>query len=556
MRTSLPETAFITAFVFSRYLLNADFQYPSEMIIPIVFFGVVATVFFYLYSYILGSWLAARAATLPLMYALFSFSYLPHWVRNLGNILLPKNNETPFASATLTVLILAILCGGIGYGLSRLRQKNAFVRGIQLHRVLLFAVLFIFTLQFVKVAGRYLSIRSQMDYTPPKVMLTRDPNAKITKPDIYYFVFDRYGNADTLKSIYNYDNTPLMDYFSNQGFVNRPEALANYPFTMQSISSTMSMRYHTELEDKLGGDGFQSAFPYRAILNDPPVAQVLKENGYTYNQVSSWWDFTRVGIKADEHPTQSFRLRVFGKNFYFSDLTRDILNKSIMSPWLKKGLTVGSKIVVKYDNDNNPRQSFELQREAIKRIAKNTTETPQFTFAHVLVPHDPYVFLPDGSEPSYDNARNDNGVDEMVKYTNAVSYVNKQIEDMVTTIRSNSPDAVIIIQADEGPYPKEFRHALTPTHYYDPADLPLPQRHQKFGILATYYMPGVDRAIVASNITSAVNPFRFVLKQYLGYNLEMLPDCQFSTGNKFTIYNFKNQTTNLQEDPSSDCEKL
>ena len=43
VKTSLPEIAFVSSLIFGKYLINADFQYPSELIIPIVFFAVAGT---------------------------------------------------------------------------------------------------------------------------------------------------------------------------------------------------------------------------------------------------------------------------------------------------------------------------------------------------------------------------------------------------------------------------------------------------------------------------------------------------------------------------------
>ncbi|MDB5183135.1 MAG: hypothetical protein JWO47_919 [Candidatus Saccharibacteria bacterium] len=555
-RTSLPEIAFISSFIFGHYLLNADFQYPGEIILPIIIFAILATVIFYLMRLITKSWLAARISSLALIYALYSYSYLPRWLQSSGKFFLPKHFETTFSNATLSVVILAILCAALGYGLARLAREAKFMKGLQLHKIVLFAVLFIFAIQGLKVVNKINIYHRQMSYQYPKPDLKRAPGATITKPDIYYFVFDRYGSNDTLQKVYGINNNPLTDYLAGQGFVNRLDAKANYPFTMESISSTMAMQYHTGLMQLFGNAKQQTAFPYRSIFNDPPIAQVLKQNGYIYNQLSSWWDFTRVGVQADGNQTKSFRLRAFGKNYYLSDLTRDVVNKSILSPWLKKGLTFGKTMVIKYDNDNNPRENFYAQEAAVKQIASSPSSVPQFTFTHFLAPHDPYIFDSDGSDPTYDGGRNDYGEDETVKYKEEITYLNTQIRDIMGYIRLHSPNAVIVIQSDEGPYPKEFRFDLSPGHYYDPANLPLDQEKQKFGVLASYYMPGVDAATVQQNITSSVNPFRFILKQYLGYDINMLPDCQFATGDKYVIYKYENETPKLQTNPPAACNSL
>jgi sulfatase-like protein len=241
---------------------------------------------------------------------------------------------------------------------------------------------------------------------------------------------------------------------------------------------------------------------------------------------------------------------VFGAHFYLSDLQRDILHKSVFSPWLKKGISLGKKPIIKYDLDRNPQENFNAQMSSLKSIASRSDKSqPNFTFAHVLAPHPPYVFNQDGSSPGYDNEANDNGVDEKVKYTNELTYVNKRIKDLIGYIRQRSPNAVIFIQADEGPYPKQFRGEIEADHYYDPRNLSLPEMKQKFGIMASYYMPGVETDDV-KNIDASVNVFRFILDHYLGYNLPMLPDCQFAMGNKFQVYNYQLVTDKLTGEPA------
>ena len=154
------------------------------------------------------------------------------------------------------------------------------------------------------------------------------------------------------------------------------------------------------------------------------------------------------------------------------------------------------------------------------------------------MPHDPYIFTADGSTPSYSGDRTDEGVAETIKYTNQLTYLNKRIKDLIANIRRQSSNAAIVIQADEGPYPSEFRFQLKPGHYYDPAKLALPQMKQKFSILASYYMPGFDMQKL-KEINASVNTFRFILNNYLDYSLPLLPDCHLSTGDKFTVYSYQ-----------------
>jgi hypothetical protein len=542
--SSLPSILLVSSVLFARYLPNSDFSYPSEILLPITLFSVLATIFFYLYRRSFrGKNGPAHVATFLLIYSIYGFSYAFPYVQKWTDAVLPSSLTTSFSSAFTRILLLAATFWVVAYVINYVIQRIKPLKSFQPYKILLFAVCFVFAVQGFKVADRVWEIRHQLSYSYDTSRLpTKPATSTASKPNVYYLLFDRYTSPDALKSIYNYDNSKLMNFFADQGFVSRDQAYSNYPFTQQSISSTMSMSYLSDLEAQFKDDAgkFQTAFPYRSIIRDPPAAQVFKQNGYNYNQVSSWWDFTRFGVKADDDPTKSFRLRILGLTFWLTDLERDIFNRSALSSILQKGITFGSVTIIKYDQDRNPRQNFHAQVDAIQQIARNSkTQTkPQFTFAHVLSPHDPYIFAADGSDATYNGDRTDQDIDEYTKYTNQLTYANTQIEQIIKTIRTQDPTAVIAFQPDEGSYPKQFRGGLSEDHYFDPKDLSDTEMRQKFGITTAYYMPGLDKTTVKNDLTSSVNMFPFILNNYLGYNISYLPECNFSAGNKYVLYNF------------------
>lgn len=540
VNSSLPEIMLLATLCLSRYMQNSDFSYPSEVVLNIVLLGIIATGVFYLYRLILRSPVGAHVAALLLSYGLYGFVYsfgrLHHW----GDYLIP-DGATGFEHDVLMALFLALIFGVAGFAVQRLFAIKQ-LKTVPLLKFGIFVIAFIFAVQLGKVGLRMWDIRKDLAYKQPVSSLAK-PTAATDKPNVYYLLLDRYASAETLKNVYKYDNSAFLNQLQQEGFVLRENAYANYPFTMMSASSTLSAGYHTELgkQFRTSAAGFQTAFPYRQALDRSPVAQAFQANGYSYNQVSSWWDFTRINPSADSNPAKSYRLRIFGKDFWLTDLQRDIVNKSILSPLLLKGMTIKQTPIVKYDLDRNPSQNFYAQMQALQTIAagSKTQQKPQFTFAHIMSPHDPYVFDTSGNSPGYDGNRTDNGADEYVKYVNQLQYVNTQFTKLIHSIRTDDPRAVIVIQADEGPYPKQFRGTLTKQHYYDPVNLPTDAMQQKFGVLAAYYMPGTDAQTVTANMNSNVNSFRFVLNRYLGYRLPMLPDCQFSVGNKYDLYTYK-----------------
>lgn len=547
----MPELFWLCILCVGKYLKNSDFSYPSELTLMLVLLAVPTVVLFYVIKLAMKRFglLAVHIVGLFVTYTLYGYAYMVPSFRNLVMRLIPSS-ATDFTKAAVYLVLCMVLFSMFAYGVQWLLKRSAPKAESQILKILLFVITFVFVTQTFLFLANIWRYRHEFAYRPPANTFKQDASKITSKPNIYYLVFDRYASADTLQREYKYDNSKALDYLAGKGFVTREAPYANYPFTMMSISSTLRMGYHADLGAEFGksSQNFQAAFPYRQFLSNPPVARELQKNGYSYNVVSSWWDFTRNSTLADTEPVDSFRFQIFGRSYWLTDLQRSIFGSSILKPLLQKGITVGHTTLFKYDKDRWPAQNFTDELSALKTIAaaSATQKQPQFTFGHILSPHDPYIFNADGSYTTYDTNRTDNGADEYVKYTNQLTYANTQLMATVGYIREHDPTAVIIIQSDEGPYPKQFQGGQSPIDLHDPLKLPLTNLRQKYGILASYYLPGVDETTVRHNMDSSVNAFRFILSHYLGYDLPNLPDCQFSVSPKYNLFDYTEVTGKLR----------
>ncbi len=560
MGSSLPSIFLVCTYIIGRYLFNADFSYPSEIVLNIVLFAFAIELAFRLYKRLLRKFgmLATHIATMLTSYQIYTFSTaFPRLAGTLRNF---TPLHTPFSEAVVILLLSGLLFAGLAVGFVWLVRRFVADAELPLLKILVFTVSFLFVSQLGKMSIQIWKFRHELAYKQPALNLKQDPKKIASKPNIYYLVFDRYASRETLEKVYKYDNSPTLDFLSSQGFYNRENALSNYPFTMQSIGSTLRMDYHKDLHQKFkdSAQPFQAGFPYRSYLDNPPAIKELQKNGYTFNMVSSWWDFTRKNPIANAEPSQSYRLRILGKTFWASDLQRDIINKSALSPLLLKGFSIGDNAVIKYDLDRNFEQIFKNQVETIQTIVTNTKnqKQPQVTFAHILLPHDPYLFMPDGSTVKYDGNRTDDGADEYTKYRNQLIYANTQLEKIIAQIRSDDPNAVVLLQTDEGPYPKEFRGTQTAKKYYTPLGLSGEGTKRKFGSFASYYLPGLSADETAAAMDSHVNAFRFVLSHYLGYDLPNLPDCHYAVGAKFNLFDYTDVTKQIDPASTADCKQF
>ncbi|MEO6221408.1 MAG: hypothetical protein ABIO81_13330, partial [Ginsengibacter sp.] len=63
------------------------------------------------------------------------------------------------------------------------------------------------------------------------------------KPDIYFLVFDEYASSVSLKNHFNYDNSSLDTFLTEQGFHIQRRSTSNYNFTPLSMASLLNMSY-------------------------------------------------------------------------------------------------------------------------------------------------------------------------------------------------------------------------------------------------------------------------------------------------------------------------
>ncbi|XSC43508.1 hypothetical protein ACF1BQ_037100 [Bradyrhizobium sp. RDT10] len=152
-----------------------------------------------------------------------------------------------------------------------------------------------------------------------------------------------------------------------------------------------------------------------------------------------------------------------------------------------------------------------------------------FVFAHILVPHDPYVFGADGRCPLSDGMERT----ETEKYIDQVRYANSLIKDFVSALLvTDGPKPIIIIQSDEGPFPPRYQSEDRSWR-----DATVDELRAKMGILNAFYFPDGDYRDLDPQVTS-VNTFRVLFNKYFGTGLERLPDRIYAFPDVSNIYDF------------------
>lgn len=146
---------------------------------------------------------------------------------------------------------------------------------------------------------------------------------------------------------------------------------------------------------------------------------------------------------------------------------------------------------------------------------------PKFVFAHFILPHPPYVFDRFGNaHPERTRAGNVEG------YLEQVRFANSQIERIVGELldRPEHEQPIVVIQGDEGPYPR-----LGDSIPGAWAERPAGDLRVKYGILNAYFLPGPRSEFTEYPAITPVNTFRMIFNRYFGAQLATLPDTSYAT---------------------------
>lgn len=354
----------------------------------------------------------------------------------------------------------------------------------------------------------------------------------IFKPDIYYFVFDRYGRQDILEQYFNFQNKSHIDYLKSSGFWVGDESYANYPNTFLSLSSSLNMTYLDFLTNMLGDRQGDQVNVYRQLLQDNQLARFLKSQDYKYVLYGGSWDPLQKRGIADEN----YNLLADFDEFHLYIYERTLFNAI-------RGVVENQQLFTGTERFNKISLNLDYRLHRINR-QKNQSQ-PLFVFGHFLLPHPPYVFSPECDPYSLSTSSQQVHEDG---YLSEIQCANNVMKSLVSEIQSRQErPAVIIFQSDEGPY--------LPLKYFNLVGESIPESFDSYfihgAILNTVYLPQKEdptKPADYSNVgfrpnLSPINTMRIILNYYFDTNLPILPDkTYFSLDNNERIYNFKDVT--------------
>ncbi len=396
----------------------------------------------------------------------------------------PKSNYTLWLAAGWIVLFLLTIFWAT-------RPTLTFVSAAATLNVVAFALLAMAGWQILSEVQP----RSAHALALPNAPIQPDLVSPATPPDVYLFVLDSYGRGDLLQQAYGFDNSEFLSGLEQRGFYIAECSQSNYVRTEISMASSLNMQYLPELSDKFTPDSTS-----RRLLWDS-----LKHNAVRYNFQSMGYEtvtfdtgFEWLNVEDSDHflspPPISSGMTEFEGLFLRTTLGRYAQDWGWVDPDYLLGVGFRDRFTNVFNNIDD-----------ITRMPQ-----PTFSYIHLVSPHPPFVFDPDGNPtypPDFWNEQRQYPANLYQKgYVNQLQFLNKKVMQAVDTILAESDvPPIIIIQGDHGPW--------------------LQPRDKRMWILAALYLPGHNDKLYPT--ISPVNIFRLVFNSYFGGTYEMLEDVSY-----------------------------
>jgi hypothetical protein len=326
------------------------------------------------------------------------------------------------------------------------------------------------------------------------VIEKQDQAAGEPLPDVYLIILDAHTRSDILKEYYGYDNSDFIDALTEMGFFVAECSQSNYPGTKFSLTSLMNLNYVQDFTEKS-----QVLPPLKVSV----VKQTLDNFGYTTiafeNRSSGHFDlFEDVLLSRNplilEHMDLLSGINEFESMLIETSLLRLLIDLEGLFPDFFAGDVKDAEYYEHYLQTH-----FIL--EELERLPE--MESPIFVFAHIMVPHSPYVFSPNGEyKPS-------GGEGSLIGYRNNTEFIDNWLPDVLQAIieRSEVPP-IIIIMGDHGP----MGEAVT--------------IEQRMSIITALFIDDEAKASLYDSITP-VNFFRIIFNSYFGGEYSLLNDASY-----------------------------
>ena len=435
---------------------------------------------------LLRDWQVAGIVTTLIMILFLTYGHLYNFISDLqvGGFLLGRHRY-------LLIVWFLFACLGSWWAIRKSRNYASITSTLNLISLVLVAM---------PVAQLGFYTAREVDLQNPETVESQaapsvpEPDASPLR-DVYYIVLDAYGRSDLLLDTLDYDNSDFLHKLEEMGFYVAHCAQSNYAKTDLSLSSALNMDYVTALDATLTPENTDRV-PLWNLIKDNKVQEKFHSLGYSTVAFETGFYFSQLSnLDIFYTPRRS------GFNeFEILYVRTTLLRLFDDAGWLAR---------FHYTPEDRKRELILFDLQKLQELP--AIPGPKFVFAHLVIPHQPFVFGPDG-EPvviaekmhkgqSYYTER-----DYRLGYVNQLRFISTRIAQVLEDIIKNSSvPPIIIIQGDHGP------------SHYDKAT--------RMGILSAYYFPEEQPGLYPE--ITPVNSFRLLFNTYFEEDIHVLEDVSY-----------------------------
>lgn len=356
------------------------------------------------------------------------------------------------------------------------------------------------------------------DLAAPIPTVSTSPGRNTPPRDIYLIVLDGHANGRALSEVFGFDNSRFEDSLRVLGFLVPRDMRSNYVQTYLSVTSLLNFSQVTQLTEDLGPSSTDHSLPTYLVRHNR-AARFLREHGYRYVLFpSAWWAATATSPLADVEfdPHEGFEL---GYEIHRTELRLAVARSSLLRYVLPDELPQVPMVA-----------QFLRSFEGLREVPLDPA--PTFTFAHLLLPHIPYI-LDERCRPLTHPVADDQEADtpaQRAAYVAQVRCADRLVLELVTTLlrRSRTPPVILVV-GDHGPRFADVGF------YGHPARVSTAFVRERFGALGAFYLPAGGGSAFREPVT-LVNVLGDVLRYYLGAAVPRSDDAMYVSGQE--LYRF------------------
>ena len=486
---------------------------PAEIFVPLAICVGITVAVMAIVGALTRAWAAAALASTLLVVLFFTYGMAWDW---LGTMLL---GQWVLLGAWLLVAVI---------GMSFIWRFRAVADRMTLPLNVITGLALLFNL--VIIGAFVFNVRPTAANTGSGVTASGDADQPAKLRDVYWIILEEYGSPRVLLDDFHYDNSPFLNALRDRGFYIAADSTANYLKTGPSIESARNLEYldGPALREQAKADDDWGPI-YRGLRSEFEVHKFLDSLGYRFIYAGTFWS------PMAKHPLAEI-------NYVYDKLTSEFLDVLQRATMLRAFEDLGPEAPYDWRRNRYNQTLYELR--SLERAS--SLAGPKFIHAQLALDHEPYVFHPDGSFITADEERD---MTHEEQYVEQLKYTNTQVLAWMDQILDVPADErpIIILAADEGPWPHGYRHD---ERGFDWTTATPDVLKQKFGILNAIYLPDQDpeEAGFYSSI-SLVNEFRVLFNAEFGLDLDLLPDRNYIWPDQSHIYDFIDVTDKVAGTP-------